>query len=605
MLRTVLIALAALGLLATLAACGSVNTGTEPFPSISDDVQHSGSGVTLGGFEVIRHNTAGDADPVLNSTLRLGLAGTAAAPELVISVDDSERTNAVTLDVYYNSARYTPAGSEFAGLVGNADDTLRISVASVPGRIGLGEAATGSARASLSGEFATVRFAPGPARGASAFGSFVHGNPDGVAEVIQGADNLTSTSDPGAGTASVSWTAGWHIADGDANSEISSADIVPIATLFGQSVNSNYAAITADYDRNTEVSVADLQPIALYFGNRTAQYVVEASDDEAGAARTSVATVSFLDDKLAPAGPATPGNLASAYEYWEVNFNAASPVTYETLAGLDGNGNSSVSVWITPQWPDGQTTDGTEASIAVDVTPTDPQITGITVALPGSVTLEQQNGDWVVLLTERSVDGIQGNAEAFTYDSIPLEATVTTNQDPLPEPFTAEDLIWTVVEGGGLAEVSNEEGEHGTVTFNDRGRVTIEARAPGSFTTVSTISFLLLSIETLELELAAGGTGPVNADSGDVIGFTANGTFALDTELGQVTQTLDITPYCGWGVLTEGGTYSFDTNAGELDLAGSLSGSEYNVTCEFPPTDDVTLYDNQKRFSNFVTVIMN
>ena len=582
------------------ASCGSKNAGVEGFPALNE-ASHASSGVSLGGFEVIRHNEAGNPDPTLNSTLSLRMEDSA----LVISVDDSERTEAVTLDVSYDAAELCPQRAEFHGLLGDGTQVLSLSVLDHAERIALGEAAIGGyVPAALKGDFATLHYTAGPARNVSAMGNFAHSNPAGVAEVIREIPNLVGVSDTDAETATVTWTAGWHVADGDSNSEVNAADIVPIAQKFGASTGTDWSSVVTDYDRNTETGAPDLQPIALYYTNKTVEYLVEASDDADGAARTTVATLNFVTDQQAKTTPVTAGDLRTIYPWYQVVFNASSAMTYETLNSLDANENESVRVWITPSYPTGLTTTGTASFVTLTVGTPEPEvvITGIDVGLPATVVLDQEGDNYLVLLTERSVDSVAGNVESFTYESIPLEAAVTTST-PVDPPLTAEDLIWSVVDGGGLAEVSNEPGEKGTLTFHNRGLVTVEARAPGSFLVTDTISFLLLSIDSLELELTDGGTGPVDVTPGSTVGFKAIGTFAVDTTLGPVTKTLEITPYVGWGVLNPmEAPYVLNTATGELILTSTPSGVALSVTCEFPLTDNVTLYDNQKRSSNFVDV---
>jgi hypothetical protein len=87
--------------------------------------------------------------------------------------------------------------------------------------------------------------------------------------------------------------------------------------------------------------------------------------------------------------------------------------------------------------------------------------------------------------------------------------------------------------------------------------------------------------------------------------FKVTGTFDFDTDPtngNEETQTL--TPYCNWGALVNpaGTPIKFDSGVAKLNTTGAAHGAKYQVTCEFPTTDDVSIYDNVKRASNFVTV---
>ena len=442
--RILLVSLLVLAL-AWLASCGSKNAGVEGFPALNE-ASHASSGVSLGGFEVIRHNEAGNPDPTLNSTLSLRMEDSA----LVISVDDSERTEAVTLDVSYDAAELCPQRAEFHGLLGDGTQVLSLSVLDHAERIALGEAAIGGyVPAALKGDFATLHYTAGPARNVSAMGNFAHSNPAGVAEVIREIPNLVGVSDTDAETATVTWTAGWHVADGDSNSEVNAADIVPIAQKFGASTGTDWSSVVTDYDRNTETGAPDLQPIALYYTNKTVEYLVEASDDADGAARTTVATLNFVTDQQAPTTPATAGDLMSIYPWYQVDFNAGSTTTFADLAALDVDANQMVRVWITPRYPTGDTTDGVVSSVDLEVAPPVPPkdnitVTALTVTITGTdngaggTNYGDTGGTAGTVMANGTVD-MQLESISGTFNALPFDAATFPDDSGGEDPMTQAD----------------------------------------------------------------------------------------------------------------------------------------------------------------------
>jgi hypothetical protein len=99
----------------------------------------------------------------------------------------------------------------------------------------------------------------------------------------------------------------------------------------------------------------------------------------------------------------------------------------------------------------------------------------------------------------------------------------------------------------------------------------------------------------------------VSVNAGDVVQFDVTGTFDWDGVVNGNEVTQDLTAYCNWTAVADPPetAFAFDTGAGSLDTTGAGSGAEINATCQFPRTDDITLYDNLPRASNFVTVNIN
>jgi hypothetical protein len=332
-------------LLVWLASCGTGNVGDGGPDTVNDN--RGGSGVMLNGFEVIRYNTDGYADSSLNHTITLRGTG---QQSLVIAINDANYTSTVALDLRYNGQNIHPDSVEFHGLLGNDSQVLSAQFLGQPGVAGIGQTGiSGYAPAELKGDFATVSFAPGALRSVSAPGS-VHHNPDGVADTKATLPNLSSSSDTGNSTASVSFTAAWHTADGDQNKEVNIADITPIGAHFGDQVSSDWTALPADYDDNGEVNISDMTPIGLFFGEGTDSYTIEAADDTDGASRTAVIDLDFVASATPPDDPTNQAGtaLSDVFKYWGVTFDGASAFTYAQLAALDTNANDTVRVFITP-----------------------------------------------------------------------------------------------------------------------------------------------------------------------------------------------------------------------------------------------------------------
>lgn len=305
-------------------------------------------GVSLSGYEVWRFNAAGRADPALNATLRLAVYPRSEGGQaLSISILDASG-GPVALEVRY-PAGLRAQGADFSGLLGPDSAVLSASFLGQPGRAALGQALLGGRSSGpLNGHFATLRFAPGAPRQASAIGD-VHHNAAGVASVKQALPNLSVSSDPVAQSCQIQFTAAWQIADGDQNSEVNIADITPIGVRFGQTVSTDWRALAADYDGNGEVNLADLTPIGLYYGEGTDSYAIEASDNTPGAALSSVETTPW-SAALAPTDPGNPAGttLPELFSRWEITIDGPGSFSFSELMALDANADGTARIWVTP-----------------------------------------------------------------------------------------------------------------------------------------------------------------------------------------------------------------------------------------------------------------
>jgi hypothetical protein len=578
-------------------------------------------GVTAGGIEVIRHGANGLPDPGLNSTLALRLQPEGGLTGLVISVDDPRPVNAVTMDVHYDPQSCHPVQAVFHDLLGSEEQVLRASVLDhVPGMAGVGEVLIGLPyHPAVDGDFATVYFADGPSRTTSAQVSSVSQNP-GVGVSVGGVPNFIPTPGTPDGEASVTWYAGWNAwdtGDGDQNGVVTLGDLVPIGLWFSQGWSAPkdptpvWGSLRADYDTNGLVTLGDIQRIAAHFNEQALNYLVEAADDTGSATRQKVADVPAGPDPP-PTGAGTSPDLGTIFKKWNVDFTDTSTFTFQQLTALDADANGKVNVYVTPQDASTPPLNGTEAFLTLDVVIPTPTITSIDISFPGSATWLKRGNDYVVLVTELSVDDVLGNAEQFTTapfapETLGLTAMVETQENPGNLIDGTQWVIWYIQSGAGLGSVADggSAGPKGELSFNDRGLLTVAAHAPGNFAVVGTITFRLCSIESLALSLASGGSGPTSVSPGTAVQFKVTGTFDFDTDPtngNEETQTL--TPYCNWGALVNpaGTPIKFDSGVAKLNTTGAAHGAKYQVTCEFPTTDDVSIYDNVKRASNFVTV---
>ena len=415
-------------------------------------------------------------------------------------------------------------------------------------------------------------------------------------------------------TAAVKWYAGFNKADGDQNQQVNIADITPIGQKFMKrwsGAGAVWACLPADYDGNTEVNLGDITPIGQNFQATANTFLVEAGDDTA-AAPTAVTTVTW-DSATPPDGTAADGVLAKVFKSWQVDFTSSSPFTYTQLKALDTNSNNLVNVYVTPQDSASPPVKGATATMTISVAPSAVTITSIDLSFAGSDTWLKSGSDYALLVTELSADSVAGNGEIFAAapfapEKIQLVATCESAEDP-GVPFDGTgNVIFYIQSGEGLATVGNGGiAPKGELAFKDRGIVTIAAHAPGNFLIEDTITFRLFSIDSLALELAAGGSGPVNVNAGQSVPFKVTGTFDFDTTVNGNELTQDLTQFCNWGALVNPATspITFDSGVGSLDTAGAASGAEYQVTCEFPKTDNVLIYDNLKRYSNFLVVNIN
>jgi hypothetical protein len=162
-------------------------------------------------------------------------------------------------------------------------------------------------------------------------------------------------------------------------------------------------------------------------------------------------------------------------------------------------------------------------------------------------------------------------------------------------------------EGAGLASVSLVSASRGKLTFRDRGKITVQTFAPGDFLESDTISFDLLSINSLAITSTSGAT-PQGISGGGTLQFVATGTFDMDNQSNGNEIQQDVTAYSAWGgqpAAGNAGDFILRTDIGAVQAGTAQTGDLLDVYAEFPPTDDVLLYDNLPRSAGPFTVFVN
>jgi hypothetical protein len=379
--------------------------------------------------------------------------------------------------------------------------------------------------------------------------------------------------------------------DGDNNGLVSISDLTPLGLSIGKTPGPGPAdsqARDADYDKNGEVNISDITALALNLGTSLGGYIIlsgpvaDSLPDHDDFARSEMFTGTL--------------NAASGELIWDWTDTAAlAEDSYFQVVPYDNEGASNRGL-------------ASDAELLVAPNPTQ-TISDIAIALGPGITLDTDgSGDYIVILTENSVDATDGNAEALdgVLESLPLVANVDTIEDP-GNIFDGTNLVvWRLIEGGGLAEVGNGGlAPKGLVTFINRGRIQVEAHARDNFALKDTIGIKLYSIQDIQLNATPGGAGPVNVASGDGVNFSATGIFDFDGIANGNEISADITPFVNWGMIpdeTNAGSFSIDTGAAILGTADASSGDGVRVSAEFPTTAEVTLYDNMRKASNLVRV---
>ena len=346
----------------------------------------------------------------------------------------------------------------------------------------------------------------------------------------------------------------------------------------------------ADYDRNGSVTVSDLTPLGINLGTSLGGYAILSGPTETGL--TEITRVDRTDVFTSP-------NAGSGVLSWDWVGVEMQEDAFFAVAYYDLEGNVGLQ---------------SENTIFLEANSLAPLLSNVAISLPEGVTLDDDGGRHIVLITEAGVDSTQGNNEGFTFESLGLTATAESSADPGVSFDATESLVWTVPTGGNSASVGDGTDTKGILSFKDRGLVTVKAHAPGNFIEFDEITFLLLSIDSLAIELGGGGTGPVGVDSGNDVVFAALGSFSLDildgggAVLETISRDQDLTEWAAWSMLPDGdnaGTASFDSGSSTLFTDDLSSGDQVTILAEFSPGDSVTIFDLAKRISNQVEVNVN
>jgi len=609
-----------LGLILVLAlgSCGTQNMGA--IDASQSGLDRQSTGVSLGGFEVIRHNAEGYADSALNSTLSLKLEQQGGESALMISVDDATFTTTVAVDIKYDAERVHPVRAEFHGLLGGSSQALNAAYLQLPGKAAVGETVIGTFNpGAIKGQFATVLFANGALRGTSASGE-VHQNPLGVDDVIETLANFESSEDVLAQTAGLTWYGGWARADGDQNSEVNISDITPIGAFFQQNTSANWAAVRADYDHNTEVNIADLTPIGFYFGEVTNSYIVQASDDAEGATKTAVATILWGDGDPYDTAGATSGSLFPAFSRWQLEITTSSAFNYAALQALDVNANQKVRLFVTPH-ADASSMDGVESFRDVTVgnpipIPDQLQITDYDFQVTGVTGGAGTNGDLfgaaandlsavansAATLQLNSISGTF-NALDFSEGNLPTDMTQADYDAALAA--ARDNLSWSASHGGALGFRRTQDWlVPGTGTFpmtGDPGACTVfpdddpesdAANAEGSLLTrlPADGEVTYPADDNLEIHVLSPIQHSVNADvtvdpNATILNqYTVDGTNPITELLLNVNTSLFIS--FDWGTATPPAEADYGNTALELWQMDPDTGLGIGAPIEFDYTTD-------------------
>jgi len=381
-----------------------------------------------------------------------------------------------------------------------------------------------------------------------------------------------------------------HAGDGDNNGLVTINDFTQIGQQFGKKPDPVAAADDqardADYNNDGEVAVTDITVIGQQLDVRLSGYAILT-----GPSADSLTELTRLDrTTMFPTTPVT----ADGELFW--TWTGTDPLAEDT------------TFWVQPYDGDGvlgeYPSDTGVFLEAPNPTFTVNEIYGINV--PPEVPTDG-DGNYVVLLSEWSVDDVLGNAEPFAFETLQLTGEVGIVEDTENTYQDSEHLLWYISDGGGLAFVGNNEcaeprDTKGLLSFVNRGMIEVTAQVQGDFNKTASATFVLLSIQ--DLALAANTTSP---SAGSEVQFTATGTFDWDGIDNGNEVVEDLTSWCNWNAIADPGDapFSINTLAGSLATEGGASGAEIIVRCEYPRTENVTLYDEQRRLSNSVTLSVN
>ena len=367
--------------------------------------------------------------------------------------------------------------------------------------------------------------------------------------------------------------------DGNNNGLIEVADLTPVGVYYNQASTASSAAADADYDRNGLVTAADITVVGQQWGVSLGGYTILSGPS----ADSLTELEDFNRSAMFGDSPAT-GVL-----YWEWTGDVLTETTVFQVQCYDNAG------------ADGISSENTVSLEPLEPTQTINEI--VTVNVPGGLPVDG-DGNYVMLISELSVDDVLDNTEdaAVFPELLQLTATVTTVEEPAVQ-FDTTAVVWYLSEGSGIGYVGNtalgtDKEAKGAFSPVNRGLVTVTAQVPGDFTKTFSVSFVLLSIDSIEL--VADTTTPA---AGTDVQFTATGTFDWDSEINGNEVNQDITSWCNWGALCSPSSVvvSIDTFNAILDTTDA-SGASIDVSCEFPREENITIFDNARRVSNIVTI---
>lgn len=266
-----------LALLLLVASCGG---GAKVAPTLS----------TLSGFDLTGISVMG------GGRLVASVAGDAAAPEVVISVEGAKELKGAFFTLVYPNSSYHPVAVDFGGFLGAKDEVISLSITDRAGEVPAGIVKIHPdevAGVNGSGVIARVAFASG---GMSA--KSVSAPPAGDTNKPK---NLTIIETGTPGTYQLMWHE-MHVGDYDNNGTVNISDITPIAMHYGHlgSADEVCELITGG---TGVVGVSNITGIAMNFGTVLNGYNVHVAGESGPRPNTNpVAPYSVMRPVPPPAG---------------------------------------------------------------------------------------------------------------------------------------------------------------------------------------------------------------------------------------------------------------------------------------------------------------
>ena len=273
-------------LLALLLLAVSCGGGAKVAPTLS----------TLGGFDLTGINVMGGGHLVAS------VAGDAAAPEVVISVEGAKDLKGAIFTLVYPNSNYHPVAVDFGGFLGAKDEVISLSVTDRAGEVPAGIVKIHPddvAGANGDGVIARVSFASG-GMSVKSVSSPPVGDSNKPTDLT-----IIETGTPG--TYQLMWHE-MHVGDYDNNGTVNISDITPIAMHYGHPGTQDEVdeLITGGIGL---VGVSNITGIAMNFGTELEGYNVFVAGEPGPRPNTNTAAPYSVMRPLPP----PPGRIAYSF----------------------------------------------------------------------------------------------------------------------------------------------------------------------------------------------------------------------------------------------------------------------------------------------------